>query len=171
MFNETSLDTPNNIKPESKTQDRRAFINLDAELTRLELYDKPEDELFLLIAGSMLGPACAVQLRQFILENVLKYTVEEVLSDWAAFEKRLSKNLELRGIQIIDLVGRLGEWLPNNPLNENQVDQFCELFKNVPVESTQALLSYVSILAHKNHNNKKAMKNLGSYLKDLYKSS
>lgn len=168
LLNQTLLDTPKNVKPESKTQDRRAFINLDLELKRLNLYDNPQNPLFLWVAGSMVGTPAAIQLRSYLLENYLRYSVEEVLENWEKFKKRLSPNKELYGAQIIDLVGRLGDWLPNNPLTKPQAEQFALMFIDIPVEFIQMLFSYVAVLAHNNPPNKAAMKAVASYLQRQY---
>lgn len=162
--NENLLDSPKNHKPEAKTPDRRAYLNLDAELQRLGLYDQPNNPLFLLLAGGMIGPNAALLFRNFLLEQNFRYSITEVLENWVQFRTKLSEDMGERSIQMIDLVGRLGDYLTKHPLTENQAIEIVKLFQDTPIELVQKLFGDVSMFARTSLPNKVAMKELGKII-------
>lgn len=132
--NEKFLEYKDTFEANKKYPDRRAWGNLDAELTQAGLYDEVENTLFCHMAASMVGFEPALAYWNFMKERDADISAEDVLSDWSAVLKRLPKDDTKKYSKFIDLMGKLDHKLKTHNLNDSEARNMGEFMKSAPPE-------------------------------------
>lgn len=136
--NERYLEFKETCEPNKKYPDRRAWGNLDAELTASGLYDNAEDVVFCHMAASMVGFEAANHYWKFIKERGADISAEDVLKDWSAVQKRLPKDEAKRHAKYIDIMGKLDHKLKTHELTPAEAKQVGQYMLAAPAEVLMA---------------------------------
>lgn len=132
--NEKYLEYRDTFEPNKKYTDRRAWGNLDAELTQAGLYDDFESVVFCHMAASMVGFEAANAFWSYMKERGLDISAEDVLKDWAAVDKRLPKDTAKRHSKFIDLMGKLDHKLKTHVLSPSEAKNMAAFMQAAPAE-------------------------------------
>jgi len=124
----------------TKTPDRRAWMNLHAELKASNLYATPETAVFVHVCGAMLGQEAASQFARYATDALKDVTVEEILSDWSSAKPRVENgSADEVHCRYIDVAHKLETFLKKTALDDRQVRNFAGYFNDAPVEVSMKL--------------------------------
>lgn len=132
--NERLLEFKGIAEPNTKTPDRRAWGNLDAELTHSELYTNVNDPIFYHMCASMVGTEAASKFWNFVKERALDISADDVLRDWDACNKRLPKDDAKRSSKFVDIMGKLNHKLKDHTMTIDERSEYVKFFKDAPAE-------------------------------------
>jgi len=118
-----------------KYPDRRAWMKLDGELTRLGLYEHPEDHMFYVLTGAFCGLEVAGAFKKFCAERDRNVSVDEILNDWEKAKLKLGK---LSNEIYVENVAKLGDWLKKHELNGDQAVEMARFMHDCPPEPMMA---------------------------------
>ena len=136
--NERLLEHKGLAEPNAKTPDRRAWGNLDSELTQSGLYSDFSDVSFYHMAASMVGVEAAAKFWSFVKERGADISAADVLKDWKACEKRLPKDESKRNAKFVDILGKLNHHLASHVMNADERSEFTKFFSAAPAEVRMA---------------------------------
>ena len=123
------------FEPNKKYPDRRAWMKLDGELTRLGLYDHPEDHMFYVLTGAFCGLEVAGAFKKYCSERDRNVSVDEILNDWEHAKVKLGK---LSNEVYVENVSKLGDWLKKHELTAEQAVEFARFMHDCPPEPMMA---------------------------------
>ena len=132
--NERFLEFKGIAEPNTKTPDRRAWGNLDSELTMSGLYEEVTDPTFFHMAASMVGTEAATKFWGFVKDRKNDITAVEVLTDWKACTKRLPKDEAKRNGKFIEIMGKVNHYLTTHTMNDSERAEYVKFFKDSPAE-------------------------------------
>jgi len=136
--NEKYLEYKDTCEPNKKYPDRRAWGNLDSELTLSGLYEAPEDVVFCHMAASMVGFEAANAFWKFVKERGADISAEDVLADWSKVKPRLPKDEAKRHAKYVDIMGKLDHKLKTYVMTDAEAAQFGAYMKDAPAEVLMA---------------------------------
>jgi len=136
--NEKYLEYKDTCEPNKKYPDRRAWGNLDSELTLSGLYEAPEDVVFCHMAASMVGFEAANAFWKFVKERDADISAEDVLADWSKVTPRLPKDEAKRHAKYVDIMGKLDHKLKTYVMTDAEAAQFGAYMKDAPAEVLMA---------------------------------
>lgn len=123
-----------------KTPDRRAWLNLHAELLNSDLYKTPEVPVFMHLCGAMVGQEAASQFQRYATDALKDVRIEEVISDWASAKGRVENgSADEVHCRYIDVASKLEPWLKKNVLTDDQARNFAGFFIDAPSEVAMKL--------------------------------
>lgn len=123
-----------------KTPDRRAWMNLHAELTNTGLYKTPETAVFMHVCGAMLGQEASAQFARYATDALKDVRVEEVLSDWKTAKTRVENGVQDEvHCRYIDVAHKVDSYVRKNILNDVEVQNFAAFFNDAPAEVSMKL--------------------------------
>lgn len=128
------LEHKGNFEPNKKYPDRRSWFKCDAELQRLGLFEEPENHLFYVITGSMLGSECAVQFTNFCKERDRQISAKDVIKNWKKSKKRLAGKASVSNEMYVEVVNKLSDLLKTHKLSENEAEQIGFFMHDCPME-------------------------------------
>jgi hypothetical protein len=132
--NERLLEHKALAEPNHKTPDRRAWGNLDAELSQAGLYKDCNDPVFYHMCASMVGTEAASKFWNFMKERALDISADDVLSDWNACVKRLPKDELKRNSKFIDIMGKVNHKIVDYTMTLAERNEYVKFFKDSPAE-------------------------------------
>lgn len=132
--NEKYLEFKDTAEPNKKTPDRRAWGNLDAELTQSGLYETPDDVVFCHMAASMVGFEAANHFWKFVRDRGADISAEDVVTSWTKVKARMPKDDMKRHTKFLDLMGKLEHWLKTNEMTEAQCAEYAKYMHDAPAE-------------------------------------
>lgn len=92
-FLEFDPNAPENAKKvyesNKKYPDRRSWKKLDNELQLSGLIDRPGDEIFYAMVGSMVGVEAALKFTEFCKNYDRQVSAKDIVTDWAAAKRKL----------------------------------------------------------------------------------
>jgi hypothetical protein len=118
-----------------KYPDRRSWMKLDGELTRLGLYEHPEDHMFYVLTGAFCGLEVAGAFKKFCAERDRNVSVDEILNDWEKAKLKLGK---LSNEIYVENVAKLGDWIQKHDLTTDQAIEFARFMHDAPPEPMMA---------------------------------
>jgi len=127
-----SLEHNGNFEANKKYPDRRSWVKLDKELTRLGLFDNPHEHMLYVLAGAFLGAETAGAFHKFCKERERHVNAKDILMDWTKAKTRLGS--QISNEQFIELAHKLSEWLVKGQLDDKQADQLALYMKDCPPE-------------------------------------
>ena len=132
--NERLLEYKGLAEPNHKTPDRRAWGNLDAELTQAGLYKDCNDPVFCHMAASMVGTEAASKFWNFMKERAADISADDVLKDWVACSKRLPKDEAKRNSKFVDIMGKVNHKIAGHTMTTAERTEYVKFFKDAPAE-------------------------------------
>jgi hypothetical protein len=132
--NERLLEFKGTSEPNHKTPDRRAWGNLDAELTQSGLYEQCNDPVFYHMTASMVGTEAAAKFWNFMKERALDISANDVLKDWDACNERLPKDVAKRNSKFVDIMGKVNHKLKDHLMTDQERVEYVKFFKAAPAE-------------------------------------
>lgn len=132
--NANKLEHRGAFEPNKKYPDRRSWFKLDQEAQRLGLFDQPENPLFYVLAGSMIGPEVGSQFVHFCKERDRQVSAKDIMSNWQAAKRRLARKGGISNESYIECTQKIGDFLKDNIMNEDQAFQFAQYLFDVPSE-------------------------------------
>jgi hypothetical protein len=132
--NERLLEHKGLAEPNTKTPDRRAWGNLDAELQQAGLYDQCNDPVFYHMTASMVGTEGAAKFWNFMKERAADISAADVLMDWNACSKRLPKDDVKRNAKFVDIMAKMNHHLAKHIMTPAEREEFVKFFKEAPAE-------------------------------------
>ena len=145
------LEWDKEFEANRKVHDRRAWGNLDAELTHSGLYENPDDMTFLHMAASMVGFAAANVFWNFCKERSLDISAEEILKDWASTKTRLPKEGTDKYLaKITELSGKVSDYVKKHDLDKVQLKNCADFMRALPVEHAISVWQAASKGSRKN---------------------
>lgn len=124
------------FEPNKKYPDRRSWVKLDGELTRLGLYDNPEDHMFYVLTGAFCGIEVAGSFKKYCSERDRQVTCEEMLEDWDNAKRKVGR---LSNEMYVELVNKLGDWLKKHDLSSEQSLELARFMHDCPPEPMMAM--------------------------------
>lgn len=97
--NENFLEHKGVFEPMKKYPDRRAWVKLDEQLRRANLYETPDNMVFHVLATAMVGVEAGIKFTNFCKTRDRQVSAQEILADWDKAKKKLGQTT----------VNRLGE--------------------------------------------------------------
>lgn len=132
--NEKFLEYKGMVEPNQKTPDRRAWANLDAELTASGLYETPENVTFYHMTASMVGIEAAGKFWTFVKDRDADISAKDVLKDWKTCEKRLPKDEGKRNAKFVDIMAKVNHLLTTHVMNDKERAEYVLFFHAAPAE-------------------------------------
>ena len=132
--NERLLEFKGIAEPNTKTPDRRAWGNLDAELSQSGLYANCNDPVFYHMCASMVGTEAASKFWNFMKERALDISADDILKDWDSCEKRLPKDDAKRNSKFVDIMGKINHKLKDYTMTNQERSEYVKFYKAAPAE-------------------------------------
>ena len=145
--NNKCIEHNGTFEPNKKYPDRRAWMQLDGELTSHKLYDNVEDPMFYVLTGAFLGVEVAGLFKKFCAERDRQVSAADILKDWNKSKIRLGKT---SNEIYVELVAKLGDWLKKHELDEKQARELAAFMHDAPPEPRMSTWAVIQ----------KSMKNL-----------
>ena len=125
------------FEPNTKYPDRRAWGNLDAELTYADLYANPDSQLFLHMAAAMVGFQAGNQFWTFAKNRQNDISAKDILSDWPKTKKRMEgfcKSAEKRAAKYVELSQLVSDVVSKKILSKPEILNLVAFIKDAPAE-------------------------------------
>lgn len=132
--NERFLEFKGMAEPNTKTPDRRAWGNLDSELTFCGLYTDTTNPTFYHMCASMVGTEAAAKFWTFVKERANDISAADVLANWGDCSKRLPREDVKRNAKFVDIMGKVNHHLASHTLTVPERAQYVKFFKDAPAE-------------------------------------
>ena len=132
--NERYLEYKDTCEPNKKYPDRRAWGNLDAELSQAGLYEDFSNVLFCHMAASMVGFEAANSFWKFVKDRGSEITAEEVLANWKNAKSRLPSDEVARHGKYIDIMGKIDHKLKNHVMSDAEAKELAAYMHDCPAE-------------------------------------
>jgi len=133
------------FEPNKKYPDRRSWFKLDKELQRNDLFEKPEDTLFFIMAAGFVGSEVGTKFTNFCKSRDKQVSVKDILTSWQKSKARLTNNgrREISNEKYVELVHKFKDWLEkqDNVMSDDQVDQFKSFMEDCPPEPRMTCFS------------------------------
>lgn len=133
------------FEPNKKYPDRRSWFKLDKELQRNDLFEKPEETLFFIMAAGFVGSEVGQKFTNFCKSRDKQVSVKDILTSWQKAKARLSSNgrREISNEKYVELVHKFKDWLEKqeNVMSDDQVDQFKAFMEDCPPEPRMTCFS------------------------------
>lgn len=133
------------FEPNKKYPDRRSWFKLDKELQRNDLFEKPEELSFFIMAAGFLGPEVGQKFTNFCKSRDKQVSVKDILTSWAKAKARLSGNgkREISNEKYVEIVHKFKDWLDKqeNVMTDEQVDQYKLFMEDCPPEPRMTCFS------------------------------
>ncbi len=121
-------------QPNKKYPDRRSWFKFALEADRLRLFDDPENQLFYVLAGSMLGVETGSQFVNFCKERDRQVSAKDVIKNWKKAKKRLKGKATVSNEMYIECVHKLTDLLKDHKLSEDEAEQIGLFMHDCPME-------------------------------------
>jgi hypothetical protein len=132
--NANKLEHKGMHEPNKKYPDRRAWFKLDQELQSLGLFDKPEDPMFYILCGAMIGPEVGAQFTHFCKERDRQVSAKDIAENWQNAKHRLARKGSISNENYIECAAKLGDYLKENIVTEHQAHQLALYMFDCPSE-------------------------------------
>ncbi|MFA5557054.1 MAG: hypothetical protein WDA29_08155 [Flavobacteriaceae bacterium] len=162
--NQELLEHRGSFEPNKKYPDRRAWTNLDRELSRLGYYDGDgNDTLLYVLCCSFVGTEAGSRYREFVANREKEIGAADILDDWEkAKKKALGKSDSISNDKYIGFTRKILNYLDQgNSLNAETGVQLAAFLKDCPAE---ARLTLYSDIASKHS---KELRHFHSLVKDM----
>lgn len=133
--NQKFIEHDETFEPNKKYPDRRAWMKLDGELTRLGLYEHPEDHMFYVLSGAFCGLEVAGAFKKYCMERDRNVSVDEILNDWEKAKLKLGK---LSNEVYVENVAKIGDWVKKHELTSEQAVELARFMHDCPPEPMMA---------------------------------
>ncbi len=133
--NQKFIEHDDHFEANKKYPDRRSWMKLDGELTRLGLYEHPEDHMFYVLTGAFCGLEVAGAFKKYCSERDRNVSVDEILNDWDKAKAKLGK---LSNEVYVENVAKIGDWLQKHELTTDQSVELARFMHDCPPEPMMA---------------------------------
>jgi len=152
--NPKALEHRGTFEADKKYPDRRSWAKLDAELSRLGLFESENPNagnLLYIMAGAFVGPEWGGKFNKFVQEREREVKAEDILSNWDKAKKRLGGTKGISNEQYVEATSKLGDWLKaeKNVISDAQARQYAKFMFDCPPEPRMAAWAHLQ----KNTNN------------------
>lgn len=122
-INPDAIEDKETPQPNKKTNDRRAWKRLDAELAQAGLYENPFKNEFLFMAGSMVGFSYGNLFWEFAKQQE-NLTGEDIILKWSSLKETLPKDEEMKIAKITSWSIKVCDFFKNNSISEEYAKTF-----------------------------------------------
>lgn len=142
--NEALVEHTGNFEPDKKYPDRRAWVRLDRELQRANLYDNNADILYPLTCAAV-GLEAGSRFTNFLRNREKEITAEEIVIDWEKSKKRLvNREGRITNEQYIAVSQKLADFCDKNQITREQAIEISKFMHDAPPEPRMVLFSSLS---------------------------
>lgn len=142
LANNKALEHTGTFEANRKYPDRRSWFKLDAELTRLGLFDHPEEHLFYVLSGSFLGTEVASLFHRFAKERDREVSAADIVASWEKVKTRF-KDTGITNETYIELSSKLEEYNSKNQLDAVGVYNVASFMKDAPPEIRMSMWPWI----------------------------
>lgn len=147
--NPRMIEHKEEFEPNKKYPDRRAWANLDAELTQSGLYETPNEPMFLNMGASMVGFAAANAFWSYCKERAIDISAKDIVTDWQRAKTRLPKtSTEKHTQKLIELAGKLTDLLKKTKMTNEEAKNVGDFMRDAPPEATMSVWKVVASDRH-----------------------
>lgn len=136
--NPRSIENTGTFEPNKKYPDRRAWVALDAELTRLDLYNNPEDKIFYSLTGAFCGTEVSHSFYDFCKNRDRQVSAEDVIGHWDTCKSRLIKEsgskATISNEIFIELAAKINDYLKDVKLSAEDAVELARFMFDAPAE-------------------------------------
>jgi hypothetical protein len=132
------------FEPNKKYPDRRAWFKLDAELTRLGIYEDPSHPMFHSIVGAFVGVEPKTKFVNYIKEHSRQVSAKDILTNWTKAKKRLTGRATISAESYVECGNKIVEHIRKNDLDEDQAYELSAFMFDAPAEIRMLVFAEVS---------------------------
>lgn len=137
--NPRAIENTGTFEPNKKYPDRRAWVALDAELTRLDLYNNPEDKIFYSLAGAFCGTEVSHSFYDFCKNRDRQVSAEDIIGHWDTAKSRLVKEAGGKSGTIsnevfVELASKLNDFMKETTLSAEDAVEVARFMYDAPAE-------------------------------------
>lgn len=129
--NKECLEHKGIFDPLKKYPDRRAWVRLDAELQRANLYETPEAHIFYVLSCASVGVEIGMKFHSFCKSRDRQVSAEEILKDWTKAKKKLGV---VTTPKLVECSLKVSKKCEKHTLNDKEVEQMVAFMKDLPGE-------------------------------------
>ncbi len=134
------LEHKEEFEPNRKYPDRRAWANLDHELTFADLYTNCNERVFLDMAASMVGFSAASTFWDYVKSREIDISATDILDKWTSVKSRLpGRDSEKYNSKMLELAGKLCDALLKAELSKEQAKNVAQFMRDIPAEPTMSV--------------------------------
>lgn len=146
--NPRAIEHVGNFEPNKKYPDRRSWVALDNELTRLDLYNNPEDKIFYSLAGAFCGTDFSHSFYDFCKNRERQVSAEDIIGHWDTAKARLikesGKDATVSNETYVELAAKLKDYLTDAKLSPEDAVELARFIFDAPSEVRVMLYTCLS---------------------------
>lgn len=128
-----------------KYPDRRAWVKLDSEATKLDLWSDPGNPIFYTMCCAFIGTEIGTKFANFVRNRDRNVSAKDILTNWSKAKTKLAgrKDGDISNQSYIACCGKLGDYVEklSKPLTDDESVQLAHFLWEAPSEPRLNLFS------------------------------
>jgi hypothetical protein len=129
-----------------KYPDRRAWVKLDSEISKMELWEDPANPIFYTVCCAFIGTETGSRFATFVRNRDRNVSAKDILKDWDKALKKLrggKKDADVSNQTYIACAGKIADYLEklNAPLTDEESVNLAKFMWDIPSEPRLTLFS------------------------------
>lgn len=129
-----------------KYPDRRAWVKLDSEITKMDLWEDPANPIFYTVCCAFIGTETGSRFATFVRNRDRNVSAKDILRDWDKAYRKLKgnkKDAEVSNQTFIACTGKVADYIEKleSSLSESESINLAKFMWDIPAETRLTLFS------------------------------